>query len=266
MNVDDLGPGNHAAYYGQGDHTDPNYNTGGRTVGSLMLTSPEIDLTGATNGVGPVEAVKVIFDSWREVEYFTNEYDFTKVQVKLDDGPWMSIWERNSTHPSMKEWSTEDGITPFLTEDAAVMLIRFSFDSVDGWYNHFSGWLVDNIKIEMAEAAGAISLDDFGFGPMSVRGRDHQEISVMNVPNPVRDVHTTTFTVRAAGVEAMRIEIYDLAQRLVFEEEVTGNELEYHTMDKYGEYLANGVYFYRAIVLIHGTWHETPFQKLVILR
>ena len=73
-------------------------------------------------------------------------------------------------------------------------------------------------------------------------------------------------TVRAAGIEAMRIEIYDLAQDLVFEEEVAGSELEYHTTDKYGEYLANGIYFYRAIVLINGIWHETAFQKLVILR
>ena len=102
--------------------------------------------------------------------------------------------------------------------------------------------------------------------PMSLEPMEEVAIEIVNVPNPVRDVYTTTFSVRTVGVEAMRIEIYDLEQNLVFEEEIAGNELEYHTTDKYGEYLANGVYFYRAIVLIHDVWHETTFQKLVILR
>lgn len=84
------------------------------------------------------------------------------------------------------------------------------------------------------------------FGPMSIRGRDHREISAMNTPNPVYEVHTTTFTVRAVGVEAIRVEIHDFDQNIVFEEGLDGNEIDYYTTDKYGEYLADGIYLYRS--------------------
>jgi hypothetical protein len=40
----------------------------------------------------------------------------------------------------------------------------------------------------------------------------------------------------------------------------------WHTDNYYGEYLANGIYLYRASVLIGGAWVETTVQKLVILR
>jgi hypothetical protein len=82
----------------------------------------------------------------------------------------------------------------------------------------------------------------------------------------VRDVHTTTFSVRGVGIEAVRIQIFDINQNLVFEEEVAGTELVWHTVNEYGEYLANGVYFYRALVLTGGEWVATAFEKLVILR
>jgi hypothetical protein len=72
--------------------------------------------------------------------------------------------------------------------------------------------------------------------------------------------------VRSPDVEAMRIQIFDLAGSLVYEEEISSNELVWHTENNYGEYLANGIYLYRASVLINGEWVETTVQKLVILR
>ena len=92
------------------------------------------------------------------------------------------------------------------------------------------------------------------------------ELQVINIPNPVKDVHTTTFMVRSVDVEAMKIQIFDLSGALVYEEEIPGNELEWHTVNDYGEYLANGIYLYRAYVRIGDEWIETNFQKLVILR
>ena len=264
--VDDLGPANHAAYYGQDDGGNPDYDTGARTSGMLTLVTPAIDLTQAPGG-GAIEAVKVEFDYWREVEGFGNGgYDTCEVQVQLDGGAWETIWLFDSANPSMEEWIVEDGIVPFLTDGAETMLLRFVFDSVDKWYNNFVGWLVDNVKVESAPAGGANPLSAMAsIARVEPRGAA-AELSVMNVPNPVRDVHTTTFMVRSVDVEAIRIEIYDLAGTLVFEEEVAGNELVWHTDNDYGEFLANGIYLYRAYALVEGEWIATKAQKLVILR
>jgi hypothetical protein len=264
--VDGLGVTNHAAYYGQDDAFDPNFETGARTSGMLTLVTPAIDLTQIPGGGAAVEAVKVTLDFWREVEGFGNGgYDKTEVQVQLDGGDWKTIWERDSSDPSAKTWITETA-GPFLTDGAASMVIRFVFDSVDRWYNDFVGWLVDNLKVESASATGASPLSAMA-AASRVEPRDlASELSVMNIPNPIRDVHTTTFMVRSIDVDAMRIEIYDLAGTLVFEEEVAGNELVWHTENDYGEYLANGIYLYRAFVSVHGEWVATKAEKLVILR
>jgi hypothetical protein len=147
------------------------------------------------------------------------------------------------------------------------MLIRFVFDSVDRWYNNFPGWLIDNIKVQSAPTGGANPLSVMRIDSGRSEGRDTPaELQVINVPNPITDVHTTTFMVRSPDVEAMRIQIFDLAGSLVYEEEVSSNELVWHTDNDYGEYLANGIYLYRASVLINGEWVETTVQKLVILR
>ena len=92
------------------------------------------------------------------------------------------------------------------------------------------------------------------------------QLVVMNEPNPVRDVHTTTFKVMGGFVEAIRVRIFDLSGRLVFEDENPGNELTWHTENLAGEYLANGVYLYQVEVKIAGRWNVTKVQKLAIYR
>jgi hypothetical protein len=258
--VDNLDALNHAGYYGRQDATDPNYNTGARTDGMLTLVTPVISLTG-------IDAVRVAFDSWREVENFGNGgYDKTYVQVKLGDGDWTTIWERDSGDACLDEWISEEDIPALSTGGASTMLIRFVFDSVDKWYNDYIGWLIDNIKVESAPGGG-IQLSSMSIELSRSEGRDTPaELQVINVPNPITDVHTTTFMVRSPDVEAMRIQIFDLAGSLVYEEEISSNELVWHTENNYGEYLANGIYLYRASVLINGEWVETTVQKLVILR
>jgi len=259
-----LGDANHAAYYGR--QTVADYNTGARTSGMMTLVTPVIDLANGPTG-GPVEAVRVTFEQWREVEPFPGAaFDQAIVQVQFDGGAWTTIWQKDSSDASMKEWTIEQ-ITPFLTDGASTMLIRFVFDSVDKWYNDYVGWLVDNVRIESTSASGANPLS-----AMSIREREASsrggaaDLQVINVPNPVKDVHTTTFMVRSVDVEAMRIVIYDISGAPLFEQEVPGNELVWHTENDYGEYLANGIYIYRAYVLVDGEWIETKAQKLVILR
>jgi len=91
---------------------------------------------------------------------------------------------------------------------------------------------------------------------------------ILVAPNPVEDVHTAHFRATgpmAAQVVEMRVEIFDLAGQLVWEESATGNEIDWHTDALSGEYLANGVYIYRVLVLVEGNW-ISKVDKLVVLR
>ena len=96
------------------------------------------------------------------------------------------------------------------------------------------------------------------------------ELQVKNYPNPVRDVHTTTFAVKgamAAFVDAVKVEIYDLSGRLVYASgEMPGTSLDWHTDNDYGEHLANGVYLYKLYALVEGNWVVSDVRKLAILR
>ena len=256
-NVPEAEHGN-VAYYALKEGALKNtYDTGDRTTGFLTLQSPVIDLTG-------VQAFKLTFDYWREVEYYTQgEYDLTLVQVSLNGGAWKTIWKKSSKDVSEKAW-TKAEVGPFATGGATSMLIRFVFDSVDKHYNKFTGWLIDNILVESAPAQGAQTL-----GAMDLEVREAQprnQITFFNLPNPVRDVHTTTFVVRGVEAERIRVEIYDLTGKLVWQGEALGNELTWHTEDLTGLPLANGVYLYKVYVKVGEAWIVSDVRKLVILR
>jgi len=241
-----------AAYYGIDAACD--YDTNDRTTGEL--TSPAIDISGAT-------AVQVRFDHFRQVEYFGDgAYDLTSAQVKLGTGPWQTAWSRDSTHISEETW-TQATVGPFATGGAGTMQLRFIFDSVDRWANGFIGWLVDNVRVEAATSGGPLS----AMAVQQASPRDVAKlITVFNVPNPIRDVHTTQFVVRGVEAETLHVEVYDLTGRLVWEGEGVGNELPWHTEGFDGLALANGVYLYRVIVRVGGEVIPSSIQKLVILR
>ena len=243
------------AYFGQ--DTSCNYATGARVLG--YLTSPQFDVDPC------ITDLLLEFHHYRQVESYNGAYDKTYVQIKWDAGAWHTVWYKDSKDASP---NCEDiVIGPIARGTHTKLQVRFVFDSVDKLYNNYTGWAIDDVTVWNKDGAGAPSPN---VGPLSnlepqaVAPRD--QISVLNIPNPVRDVHTTTFTVRGVGIEAIKIQIFDLDENLVYEEEVPGNELIWHTVNEYGEYLANGVYFYRALAKIDGKWIPTKFQKLVILR
>jgi len=95
------------------------------------------------------------------------------------------------------------------------------------------------------------------------------ELPVVVFPNPISDVHTAYFRVAgplAAEVTALRVWIFDLAGRLVWDQEIADNELAWHTDNLAGEYLANGVYLYRVQAKVAGVWISTDIGKIAILR
>jgi hypothetical protein len=243
-------------YYGKDDTTNPNYNTGARTYG--YLTSNPFALDGAS-------FFQVTFDYWREVEFYgAGGYDQTYVQVRFLIGTswstWYTVWSKDCATPSEKAW-TKATIGPYSVPSGATkMQIRFVFDSVDRFYNNYVGWLIDNVKV--AKATSGSPLPTSSLTLAAARG----EITFQNIPNPVRDVHTTTFVVRGVEAERIRVEVYDLAGKLVWKGEALGNELTWHTEDLTGLPLANGVYLYKVYVKVGEAWIVSDVKKLVILR
>jgi parallel beta-helix repeat protein len=118
--------------------------------------------------------------------------------------------------------------------------------------------------------------------PMAIEGRDSvqivpsnkgpavtEQVQVVASPNPVRNVDTATFQVMgtlAAEVEEIRVQIYDLSGRLVWEDAALGSELDWHTDSLSGDYLANGIYLYRVQVRIGGSWINQDIGKIAVLR
>jgi hypothetical protein len=254
---------NHYGYFGK-DASCSYDNAGAAVTG--YLTSPEVPLASC------ILNLAIGFNHYREVESYPGpaSYDRTSVQVRWFNvggwGDWKTIWLKDSTNTSPDN-CLDVVIGPVAVPAGATKAqVRFGFESGDGVFNNFIGWAVDEIWVKNSTCASAPTTAPLSLSALQVKDVSRAEITVLNVPNPVRDVHTTTFSARGVGIEAMRIQIFDISQNLVFEEEVAGTELVWHTVDAYGEYLANGVYFYRALVLASGQWIATGFEKLVILR
>ena len=241
------------AYFGRSGAC--SYATGARVMGELR--SPAIDIPDC------VETVVIEFDQFRHVESYIDAYDKTWLEVSFDGTTWEPLWYRDSASVSPEGSHVQIGRA--VPSGATQMWIRFRFDSVDRFYNDFPGWAIDSVEVLNADCvAGAPSPASLVVLP---KAAPRDQISVTNAPNPITDVHTTVFTVRGVGVEAMKIQIFDLSGALMYEEEVAGNELVWHTdSSNYGEHLANGVYLYRALVKVGGSWITTSTQKLVILR
>ena len=153
--------------------------------------------------------------------------------------------------------------------------------TLDPWYGYWVRTYEDGIslKFEVAKklttscacallAPKALETESLPPGPPSMKALAN-ELDVANFPNPITDVHTTTFKVlgpMASQVEEMRVRIFDLAGRLVWEGEAYGPELVWHTDNLAGQYLANGVYLYQVQVKVGGTWITTSLKKLAIYR
>jgi hypothetical protein len=102
-------------------------------------------------------------------------------------------------------------------------------------------------------------------GPFAIT----DELKVVAYPNPIREVHTATFQVMgilADQVEEIRVQIFDLSGRLVWEDAALGPELDWHTDSLSGDYLANGMYLYRVQVRIDGNWINQDTGSIAVLR
>ena len=242
--------------------------------------------------IEPTKGYWVNLSSSKTVTDFGSEIA-TDVTIDISTAGWYQVstpWNYQKSEilvimgPHIKTW----------TEAVAAGWVRdtiYAYHASDGNYtmpttmNPWDGvWvkaLVDNLNLELLYASStsvipptpptAFTPADLPALPSILPGVPPTEagLEFTNIPNPITDVHTSTFMVTgpmSALVEAIKVQIFDLSGRLVYEEEKTGTSMEWHTENQVGDILANGVYLYRMYAKIGGEWIESKTRKLVILR
>ncbi len=109
-----------------------NYDTGGPNSGTL--TSPPIDLSDTPEAL-------LTFYEWSEVET-NNSYDRTRVQISLDGKNWETIFESHGTNDTWIKRVID--LTSYVDEE---IQLRFWFDTIDGLFNTFEGWYIDDVTV-----------------------------------------------------------------------------------------------------------------------
>jgi hypothetical protein len=121
----------HSMWYGQ--ELTGDYNTGTQTFGNL--TSIPIDLSSVDNAY-------LEFYHWKQVEQ-SSFFDFSYVYLTTDNIIWYKLY-LDSYNVAPWEKLTLN-ISSFCGNSS--VRIRFYFDSVDGSFNYYRGWLVDDVRI-----------------------------------------------------------------------------------------------------------------------
>jgi hypothetical protein len=155
-----------------------------------------------------------------------------------------------------------------------------SVTTLDPWYGYWVRALVDGLSLKFAYASRLTTLcvscleakavvPEGEELPPAPPAASAAEFTFVNVPNPIRDVHTTTFKVLgplSSMVTEIKVQVFDLTGKLVWEGTASGAELTWHTDDLTGAYLANGVYLYKVYVKVGDAWISSGVLKLVIQR
>jgi len=97
------------------------------------------------------------------------------VEISADGGTtWGAVWSKDSSDPSAASWtdSGEISLAGFVGQS---IIIRFTFNSIDGAYNNYKGWFIDDVKVEIGsgpEPPPAIFFDDMenGIGGWTATG------------------------------------------------------------------------------------------------
>ncbi len=131
--------GSNAMWYGK-DSTG-NYDTGSQTTGSLV--SPSIDLTQASQA-------QLTFYHWYETESYDGEYDKVMVSVNGDQ-----VYYRDSSDPNVgSEGNFVQETVDLSSYVGQTISVSFTFDSMDGTYNDYRGWYVDDIAVSSDDGGG----------------------------------------------------------------------------------------------------------------
>ncbi len=116
---------------------DCQYSTGAQVTGWART---EVDLSGETTA-------DLSFDhKWNTESYSGGAYDIMRVQISADNSAWTTLQQWDSRNPNQATWTTANYNIDAWAGDSTVW-IRFFFDSIDGSFNNYSGWAVDNFLV-----------------------------------------------------------------------------------------------------------------------
>jgi hypothetical protein len=220
-------------------------------------------------------SVALACEGWSQI---SSPWHYPKHAISFTDGVETKTWEE-----AVEAHWVEDALWQYDAETGQyVFMDGGSF--LDPWYGYWMLTYEDGLTMILDYGSAVLSMGSMGASvspkagitsnrmpppppPAPSSAATAAGLVAYNEPNPIRDVHTTTFKVKGAvAIEAIRVEIFDLAGQLVFEDEQFGDELDWHTDNNYGEYLANGVYLYRVSAKVHGEWVVVQIRKLAIVR
>ncbi|OGF67454.1 MAG: hypothetical protein A2Y62_14235 [Candidatus Fischerbacteria bacterium RBG_13_37_8] len=123
------------AYYGQ-DST-CTFNTGATTSGNL-------DRTTGISGITPDALLSFMYVYQGEGG---TSYDRSSAHVSPDGTTWTQVW--TDAGSAVLTWTSSGNLSLASWAGQSIRL-RFSFNSVDGLYNDYLGFAVDNIQIQAA--------------------------------------------------------------------------------------------------------------------
>ena len=189
--VPDPAQGNYAYWYGSavtgnflGAETSPGQWDGGSGLHhSGTLTSPAIDLSEAA------APISLTFRTWWEIESVNpneNGFDLMSIQISTDGGESFQTIARlnplsdpasdveraplpysNYGFNAAPGWIQQEPISLDGVAGESDIRLRFEFRTVDGLYNGFRGWLVDDVVIQEGEGTfplwGGLDWDN-GYG------------------------------------------------------------------------------------------------------
>jgi hypothetical protein len=158
--------------------------------------------------------------------------------------------------------------------------------TLDPWYGYWVKAKISGLSLTLLSAMGTpvsmtyapMAAPPLAASPLAFAPTDLPPMPLgamggpLVFPNPILPSHEilmnplSFYSPAQEAVEAIRVQIFDLAGRLVYEHEEDGSSMEWHTENDYGESLANGIYLYKLYIRVDGVWIATEVKKLVILR
>lgn len=173
--------GTHSAYFG-GTFGACNYDSG---IVTGELTSPLFYIPNVT------QDVSLEFYSWYETESQNEYWDKRIIEIKEENETTWTQVEQLSGDP-MNQWLPK---SIFLnTYKNKNVQIRFRFDSVDGSYNNYRGWYIDDVNLGIHGAE--LTVSETGPAQAAIGETITYEVEVTNTGDRVAEntILTNTWT------------------------------------------------------------------------
>ncbi len=113
------------------------YSTGAQVTGWARV---EVDLSAAA------VATWTFDHKWETESYSGGAYDIMRVQISADNSAWTTLEQWDSRDANQLAWGGATYDISAWAGDSTVYL-RYFFDSLDGSYNTFDGWAIDNVLV-----------------------------------------------------------------------------------------------------------------------